>query len=154
VVAAAQGDTVAEPRDVVGLGALHPGEGTDLRAAGVLRFDGGTLAQVACGVDLVQQDHVRVFGTTGALLVDQPCWLAGRREAGSVIRLVRRDGGTEPIEVPPARNIFALEADGFAELVEGGPDAWRATWPVTMANQRTLDRWRAAAGVHYGDLEG
>jgi hypothetical protein len=67
--------------------------------------------------------------------------------AASQIVLARAGSEPEAIDVPGGENIVALEADGVAALLRDGVDACRPTWDDTLANMRTLDRWRAAVGA-------
>jgi predicted dehydrogenase len=155
VVAAATGLASPEPYDLRGLGVLHPSEGTDLYASALMRFPGNILAQLASGVMLAQDDHIRVYGTEGDLHIAQPCWLPGRREAPSSIVVSRSDGSVRSVEIPGGRHIFAIEADAVAAMLAGEPvAACEPYWSDTLANMRTLDRWRAAVGVHYEDESG
>jgi predicted dehydrogenase len=149
VVIAAGGPDAVEPADVVGLAVLDPVEQTDRVAMAVMRFEPGILAQLSCGVTIAQDDHVRVYGTEGELYVDRPCWLGGRRDAPSTIVLRRVDGTVEEIAIAGGHNIFALEADGVADMLTRGIESCHGTWDETLANMRTLDRWRAAVGVRY-----
>jgi predicted dehydrogenase len=147
IVAAASGAATVEPVDVVGMASLDPVEGIDRYAMAILRFGGDVLAQLSCGVTLTQDDHVRVYGTHGHLHVPWPCWLGGRRDAASQIILTRPGAKPEAIEIPGGESIFALEADGVADLLRDGVDTCRPSWNDTLANMRTLDRWRAAVGA-------
>ncbi len=149
IAAAATGAAGAEPTDVVGLASLDPAERVDRYAMGILRFRGDVIAQVSCGKRLVQDDHIRVYGTRGHLHVPEPCWLPARRESASEIVVSDADGRERRVAVPGGRSIFALEADGVAELLERGPAASRPSWEDSLANMRTLDRWRHAVGVVY-----
>ena len=149
VAAAATGAASPEPEALSGMAVLHPREGTDLYAAALMRFEGDILASMSCGVALEQDDHIRVYGSEGNLYVPYPCWLPWRREADSTIELQQGDGAQSTIEIRSPGNIFALQADGVAAMLAEGLDAWRAAWKDSLANMRTLDRWRAAAGVSY-----
>ncbi len=149
VVAAATGTKAPEPEEVAGMGVLHERERTDLYAAALMRYPGDIIASLACGVALARQDAIRVFGSEGSLHVAQPSWLPWRREADSAIELERAEGSRRSIAIPSPGNLFALQADGVAELLDAGIGEWRASWRGALANMRALDRWRAAAGVSY-----
>ncbi len=152
IVATATGAAAPEPEEIVGLAVLEPTERTDLFAAGVLRYSGGILAQLACGVGLEQDDHIRIYGSAGSIYVPQPCWLAGQRAAASFIGVADHRGVIRAIDVPGGTDIMALEADGFATMLHSDKAAFRRSWAESLANMRTLDRWRRAVGVHY-DIE-
>ncbi|MDQ6818279.1 MAG: Gfo/Idh/MocA family oxidoreductase [Actinomycetota bacterium] len=149
LVMAATGTVAVEPDEVAALAALDPLERTDRYSAAVMRFAGDILAQLACGVDLMQDDRISVYGSQGQLHVSDPCWLAGRRDAPSRIEIGRSDGEDSVVHIPGGQNIFALEADGMAQMLDRGVASCHPSWDETMANMRTLDRWRSAVGVHY-----
>jgi predicted dehydrogenase len=147
IVAAALGEGAPEPEEVEGLAVLDERERTDLVAMAVMRFPEDILAELSCGVALAQDDHIRVYGSAGSIHIAEPCWLPGRRRSGSTIEL--KGAEDRSIEIAPTRHLFALEADGVATMLADGIDAWRGAWADTLANMRTLDRWRRAAGVRY-----
>jgi predicted dehydrogenase len=151
LVAAATGTAAAEPDEVAGVAVLHERERTDLYADALMRFRGDIVASLACGVALAREDDIHVYGSEGSLRVPQPCWLPWRREAESVIELERLDGTRRSVQIQAPRNIFALQADGISALLDEGIDAWRAAWRASLANMRTLDRWRSATGVSYAE---
>ena len=128
---------------------LDPAQHTDRWAMAIMRFGSDVLAQLSCGVSLTQDDHVRVYGSEGQIHIDQPCWLDGRRDAASRIEVRLERGETRQVDIDGGRNIFALEADGVAEMLRRGADSCHDSWEESLANMRTLDRWRAAVGVRY-----
>jgi len=102
-----------EPDAVRGLAISR--HGVDSRFAGVLRFPSGALATFDCGFDLPGRDSLEVIGDAGTLFLDDP-W-----HGKEPVIEVRRDGGTERIEVERA-NPYRLELeDVSAAIVEGRP---------------------------------
>ncbi|MGI8781822.1 MAG: Gfo/Idh/MocA family protein [Solirubrobacteraceae bacterium] len=89
-----------------------PTHGVDMRFTGTLSFAGGVLGSFDCGLDMVERSALEVIGDTGSLYLADP-WhsRAARIE-------VRRPGGTELIDVPPA-NPYACELEDFAAAVRG-----------------------------------
>lgn len=148
IVAAATGIAAPEPDEVAAVACLHPVERTDELSAAVMRF-GGVVATLACGVTLSQDNELVVAGTQGTIRVEHPCWLDGRRDASSIVEVRPLDGEKQEIAIPGGQHVFALEADGVAALLDAGPAGWEEACADTLANMRTLDRWRAAVGVHY-----
>jgi predicted dehydrogenase len=135
---------------VLGSAILHPVERTDLYATAILRFPGPILSQLACGVALAKDDLLAVYGSEGSIVIRQPSWLPDRRTAPAQILLARQGRAEELIDIAAQPHLLALEADGVARLLrEGGPAASHPFWAETLANMRTLDRWRSAAGVIY-----
>jgi len=146
---AAEGRTFAEPVAVTGAARLHPAEGTDLHAAATLRFAGGLLAQVACGVSLELENVVRVIGEEGSILVPEP-WMPARAGGSSRLLLQRRGAAPEEIAVPAAHELYVHEIEAFAAAVRAGVGEVPAMTPAdSLGNMAALDAWRAAAGVVY-----
>ena len=124
--------------------------GVDEYATGLLRLPGDILATLHCGFRLTQEDGIRVFGSRGQLHVPRPAWIhALRKPVASQIILTPAEGAPEVIEVEATQGLFAREADHVATHIEDR-QAPELTWAETLANMRTLDRWREAVG--YGRL--
>ncbi|ATY13938.1 gfo/Idh/MocA family oxidoreductase [Amycolatopsis sp. AA4] len=142
---AATGIPAVEPTRVTGMARLTE-NGVDEFAMGLLRLPGDIIAQLSCGYLLTQDDHIRIYGTTGQLYVPKPAWIHELRAPGvSTIVLTPSGGESEVIEIEATQGIYAREADYVAAHVADrqGPEL---TWAETLANLRTLDRWRAAVG--------
>jgi predicted dehydrogenase/aryl-alcohol dehydrogenase-like predicted oxidoreductase len=133
----------AEPVEVRAAGRI--GEtGVDEHAAAVLRFPGGVVAELLCGVRAQADNGVWVFGTEGWIHVSAP-WLPGGDER---IRIVR--GGGRPKEVPVRTkdDLYGAEADTVAaHLADRQAPAMR--WEDSLGNMRALDRWRQEIGLVY-----
>ncbi|QRP48034.1 Gfo/Idh/MocA family protein [Amycolatopsis sp. FDAARGOS 1241] len=145
VAQAATGTEVVEPTTVTGMARLSE-RGVDEYAMGLLRLPGDIIAQLSCGFRLTQDDHIRVYGTTGQLSVPKPAWLPKMRQpAASQIVLTPENGEPEVIEIEATQSVFTREADHVATHL-AQRQAPELTWAETLANMRTLDRWRAAVG--------
>jgi predicted dehydrogenase len=145
VAQAALGVDVVEPDEISGMARLSA-EGVDEYATGLLRLPGDILATISCGIRLTREDGIRVFGTQGQLYVPQPAWIHSLRGPGtSQIILTPAAGEQEVIEVEATQGVFAREADHVAAHVEDR-QAPELSWAETLANLRTLDRWREAVG--------
>ncbi len=147
VVEAATGRRAPEPTDVVGIAARDRAEGTDRYAMGILRFDGDVIAQVSCGVDLQQDDHVWVHGSTGRIVVSRPCWHDRWRTADSTVEVIDNDGHRRSYPIRGGTSTFTYQVDGVAAMLAEGAESCHPSWEDSLANLRTLDRWRAAVGV-------
>ena len=146
---AAEGRAFADPVAVAGAARLHEEEGIDLHAAATLRFEGGVVAQVACGVSLELENAVRVYGADGWILVPEP-WFAAGPAGRTRMVLQRRGRAPEEIAVPADRGLYVYEAEAFAAAVRAGqPEVPAMSWADTLGNMAALDAWRAAAGVVY-----
>jgi predicted dehydrogenase len=151
LVAVAAGECTAEPSEVVGLAVFDPTEGTDSYAIGAMRFAGEVLAKLACGVTVAQPDLVRAIGTDGYVETTSPAWLEGHRSSATWLDVHR---GGEPVErrtLPGGTHIFTREVDSFAAMLEAGSPVQSETVAESLANMRTLDRWRRAVGLRYSD---
>jgi predicted dehydrogenase len=145
VAQAATGEDVVEPSEVSGMAHLSA-DGVDEWATGLLRLPGDILATISCGIRLAREDGIRVFGSRGQLHIPQPAWIHPLRKPGvSRIILTPADGEPEIIEVEATQGVFAREADHVAAHVDDR-QAPELTWAETLANMRTLDRWREAVG--------
>jgi predicted dehydrogenase/aryl-alcohol dehydrogenase-like predicted oxidoreductase len=139
----------AEPTDVTG--AAHIGEtGVDEWAVASLRFDGGIVAHLACGVRVDQPPRLAVYGSEGSIVLREP-WLPTERAMPEIV--VRRRGvDAEVIRAEADLGLYAYEADVVAAAVGAGrieAEFPSCTWEDTLANMRALDRWRGAVGVVY-----
>jgi predicted dehydrogenase len=154
IAGAAAGKPFLDPIRVQG--AAHLGEsGVDEWAAAILSFPNNIIAEVSCSVSLVQDNVLRILGTTGRIeLAD--FWFAGGKQGGTgTIRIVRPDGTSEAIEVVEPGWLYSFEAEaaslaireGARELVSPG-----MSWADTLGNIRTLDAWRSAVGLVF-DIE-
>lgn len=153
VAATAAGSTTEETVDVAAAARMGP-TGVDLSSAATLVFEGGLIARVACSIEAALDSSVRIYGSEGTLTVPSP-WLPGRIGTSSEIVVRRR--GSEPaiVGVPLGSDVYTVEVDavnGFVQAGERSP----SVMPVeeSLANMRTLDRWRRAIGLWYeGDDE-
>ena len=147
---AAAGRPFLDPIEVKGTAALHPQTGVDVSAAATLRFADGTIAQVASGVGVPQENEARVYGTRGWIFVAEP-WKPAP-EGGGTTLVLHGDRGTvsETIAVRADRGLYTYEADAFASAVRAGRSEVPAmTVADTLANMAALDAWRVSAGVVY-----
>lgn len=145
VAQAALGLDVVEPEEVTGMAKLSA-TGVDEYATGLLRLPGDILARLSCGFRLAQEDGIHVYGSQGQLHVPRPAWIhALRKPVTSQIVLTPLDGEAQVIEIEASQGLFAREADHVAAHV-GDRQAPELTWAETLANMRTLDRWREAVG--------
>jgi predicted dehydrogenase len=147
VAGVATGGEWADPLSLQGYGRV--GEtGVDEYAAAVLKFPGDIVAQVACGVQVQQENVVRIYGTRGHIFVPSPWLCSVNGGPGKVV--IHRPGEPTPEEtvVESPRGLYALEADAVAAHISRR-QVPEMTWDDTLGNMRTLDRWRAAVGVTY-----
>jgi len=153
VAGAAMGKDFADPVELKACGHLGDLTRVDEYTIASLKFPGDVLAQISTGVQVTQDNVVRIFGTEGNILVPTP-WIPAR-DPGETKIIVYRAGEEKPreIKIKTDRGLYALEADAVAEGIERRQAAPPAmTWDDTLGNMRTLDLWREQIGLVY-DLE-
>ncbi len=155
VAGAALGRPFAEPLEVKAAGHLGA-TGVDEWAVATLKFPNDILAQIATGVQLNQENVVRIFGSEGNILVPSP-WFCSRDPGKSSI-FVRRNGEAErEVVVESAAGLYTIEADTVAANIEKRRRIGCAvqapspamSWDDTLGNIKTLDRWREGIGLVY-----
>ena len=148
--AVALGVEVAEPRELHAVGRVGPETRVDEYTAATLLFDGDIVAEVSCGVRLAMGSEVQIYGTEGHLVVPEPWFCSGREGGTSHIEIHRTGQELERAEVTTDRWLYAIEADHVAENIDRRQASFPGmTWEDSLANMRTLDRWREAIGVEY-----
>lgn len=144
IAGAAVGAPYADPAAVTGVGRVG-GTGTDEWAVATLFFDSGMTAQVSTGVRLADDNRVRVLGSEGYLVVDDP-WFAGDGKPTHVT-LHRVGEEARDIAAEPAF-IYAAEADAVAAAL-ADRQAPQMTWDDSLGNLGVQDAWRVAIGQQY-----
>jgi predicted dehydrogenase len=143
------GGEVAEAVAVAGGGFIGPSSGVDHSAAATLAFEGGLLARVATSVQLDLESSLRIYGSEGRITVASP-WLPGRIGARSTILVERRGAELEEIDIQLSEDLYVTEVDAVATFIERrelSPSVM--PWEESLANMRTLDRWRYSIGLRY-----
>ncbi|WP_371403678.1 aldo/keto reductase [Kribbella sp. NBC_00662] len=142
----AAGQPFADPAAVSAVG--HVGEtGADEWSVATLFFDGGITAQVSTGVRLSDQNQVRIYGSEGYLVVEDP-WFGGD---GKPNHVTLHKVGEEPREISaePAL-IYTAEAEAVQAAIQAGAkEAPEMSWADTLGNLTVQDQWRAAIGQQY-----
>ena len=144
IAGAATGRPFADPAAVTAVG--HVGEtGADEWSVATLFFDGGVTAQVSTGVRLADQNQVRIFGSEGYLVIQDP-WFGGD---GKPTHVTLHKVGEEPrdISADPAL-IYTAEAEAVQAAIEQR-QAPEMSWADTLGNLTVQDAWRAAIGQQY-----
>ncbi len=149
IAGAAVGKDFADPVDVKGFARFDPETNVDLNASGILRFPGEILAQVACGVQLTQDNSTRIYGTLGNIVVPW-AWVPAV-EGGKTSFFVNRQGQpSEEVVTETDLWLYGIEADTCAKYLDARQASSPAmSWADTMGNMTTLDRWRESIGLVY-----
>ena len=149
IAGVATGGDFAEPIEVKGT--AHLGRtGVDEYAVASLRFPGNIIANLACGVQVFQDNVLRVFGSEGHVLVPDPWTPGAKGGAHRAVILLNTKSDAREIVIESDRGIYAMEADTFAEHLDRrriSPPAM--TWDDSLGNMKTLDRWRESIGLVY-----
>jgi aryl-alcohol dehydrogenase-like predicted oxidoreductase len=133
----------AEPVEIRAVGRI--GEtGVDEHAAALLRFPGGVVAELLCGIRARADNTVWVFGSDGCIEVPEP-WLPTARAKIRVLGVDRK-----PWNFPfrTRTDLYAEEADTVASHLDAR-QAPAMRWEDSLGNMRTLDRWRREIGLVY-----
>ena len=147
---AALGSDFIEPPEVRGCGMIGEKSRVDEYAVADLKFPGGILAQVSCGVQVHQENVVRIYGSKGRIVIPSP-WVVSL-DGGTSKIIVQKDGekDSEEISVTAEQGLFAIEADTACRYIpqrQASPPAMN--WEDSLGNMQTLDLWRASIGLHY-----
>lgn len=146
----AMGKAFAEPEALHAVGHLHGETGVDEYTSAILRFTGDITAEVSCGVGVMQDNILKIYGTQGWINVPSP-YVICRGLQSTTIEL-HREGGeeVEVITVQPDRGLYAYEADGFAAAVRAGErEVAASSWADTRGNMTGLAKWRDALGLRF-----
>jgi predicted dehydrogenase len=146
----ATGKNFAEPDELMAVGHVGAESRVDEYTTAVLKFPGDIIAQVATSVQLHLENVVRIYGTTGYLLIPSP-WIVSL-DPGTTHIMLYQHGKKEPeeITVEADRGLFTIEADTVAASIanrQATPPAM--TWDDTLGNMKALDKWRQAIGLRY-----
>jgi predicted dehydrogenase/aryl-alcohol dehydrogenase-like predicted oxidoreductase len=144
IAGAATGAPYADPAAVTAVGQV--GEtGVDEWSVATLFFDSGMTAQVSTGVRLGDENRVRVLGSEGYLVIEDP-WFGGDGKPTHVT--VHRVGEeARDIAAEPAF-IYAAEADAVAAAISER-QAPEMSWADTLGNLAVQDEWRKLIGQQY-----
>jgi predicted dehydrogenase len=150
VVAAATGATAVDPIDVSGSADIGP-TGVDLSAAATVRFEGGTLARLACSIRANLDNAVTIVGSEGRITAPSP-WLPGRIGTEARIVVERWGAEAETLEIPLDADVYTTEVEAVHRSIRAEERSTASMpWEDSLANMRTLDRWRAAIGLRFDD---
>jgi len=148
VAGVALGGELAEPLEIKAVGQLDPGEGTDLQAHAVLRFEGDICAHLSTSMVAPLENCVRVHGTAGVMTITQP-WIAGSAGAAIILREYAANIA-ETISTEDATDLYAYELDAVARYQSEGEAPWPAmSGEDSLGNHRLLDAWREEIGLTY-----
>jgi predicted dehydrogenase len=100
-----------EPELVTGHQVIGGG-GVDVRFAGTLTLPGGALGTFDCGMDMAPRSELQVVGTDGVVHLGDPWHSRATRIE------IRRESGTEAIDIPPT-DPYACELEDFAAAASG-----------------------------------
>jgi len=146
VAGVTQGKAFADPEEVTAVGVIGKTRVDDYTVA-AMKFPGDILAELSCGVQLNQDNTVRIFGSTGDILIPMP-WQPSRNNTGEKIIINCAGAETQVLEIPLERHLYSYEIDVVANNL-AARQAPEMSWDDTLGNMKTLDRWRAAIGLVY-----
>ena len=130
----------------------HVGEETQVDEWAMAQFDfgNGVFARLSTGVQLGQDNHVRVFGSEGEIEIPSPWFCNGRGAGRARILLHRKGEDPEEIAIDVPKGIYAIEADTVAAHLESREAPCPAMgWADSLGQAAALDQWREAIGLAY-----
>ena len=146
IAGAAIGKRFEEPVELLGAGHVGAQSRVDEYAVASLKFPGGILAQLACGVQLNLESNVRITGTQGSIVVPSP-WVITRAPGFSKI-IIFKDHVPQEVVIETQQGLYAIEADHVAQYIDARQSPL-VPWDDTLGNMRALDLWRKSVGVLY-----
>ncbi|MDB5302156.1 MAG: Oxidoreductase [Phycisphaerales bacterium] len=140
----------AEPSRVQCVGQLHA-SGVDEIAAAILEFPGGITAAFSCGMSVQADNAAHICGTEGYIEIPIPWKPPVQNAAWTLAHSTppKMDLAAKVTAPPPRqtftisadRELYALEADDFAQVVLDGKPV-RVSEQDTLGNMRVLDELR------------
>lgn len=147
IAGAANGKPFENPLELKAVGVIGPSR-VDHYAIASVKFSGNILAELSTGVSLAFENHVRIVGTEGIILVPNP-WQPAIKGGFSKI-IIFKKGIPEEIVVDAERHLYAFEADHVAEQIAlGRTESSIVSWDDTLGNIAALDAWRSSIGLRY-----
>jgi len=145
VAGARSGNPFENPETIKAVGHLDEVTGVDTWTSALLRFSGSLVAVLSCGVRVSGDNHVKIRGSKGTLIVLSPWFCSGEmhfQAAGSK--------EVEKLNVGIAESLYLPEIELVTSTVaEGRQEADCMNWADTLGNMRCLDAWRAEIGFQY-----
>ena len=137
----------AEPVEIKGIAHIGTASRVDEYATAVVKFPGNILANLTCGNQVNVDGTLRIWGSTGHILVPNPWFPGNTPDAARII--VNRDGQpSETINVPGYAGLYTIEVDTVTRhLADRQAPRPAMTWDDTIQNMRALDLWRNNAGM-------
>ncbi len=133
-----------EPVEVKG-SATFADTGVDARAAAVLRFPSGIIAQVATAVSVALSNCVVVSGSQGSIRIAQP-WRCADEDGGWSFEVLR--GAERELVAGRSGPLYVYEVDAVSDALGSGAKESRCmTWADSLGNARALDAWRRSIGL-------
>ncbi|MEO1986696.1 MAG: Gfo/Idh/MocA family oxidoreductase [Martelella sp.] len=151
IAGASVGRDYLDPVSVSGSGRI--GEtGVDEWAAAILTFENGIVAEVACSVQVNQDNVLWIMGSEGRIAVSD-FWFASGREGGTAtINLYDRDGNHTALPFTDDGWLYAYEADAMHAAIASGGTGFSApgmSRAESIANIEVMDQWRQAIGLRF-----
>jgi predicted dehydrogenase len=147
IAGAAMGKDFANPLEVNGCAYIDPKHNVDLWASAALKFDGDIMGSVACGMQVLTDWSIHVWGTAGNIKIQVP-WFPSWDDHR--MTLTRKDAEPEQITSDTDQDVYAIQVDTVAaSLANRQAPAPCMTWDDTLGNMQTLDMWRASVGLHF-----
>lgn len=133
----------SEPEAVAGFADIGR-TGVDEQAVAVLKFGGGRLGHLSCGVRTLTAHSARVYGSEGMIEICPPFWQSKR------VVLRRSNGKEEVFESPHRANGYEYEAMEVGRCLEAGlKESPLMPLDESLALMRAMDTLREQWGLKY-----
>lgn len=142
-----------KPKAVSAIGKLHK-SGVDELTTGILGFDSGISGSFVCGMCLVADNSAMICGEEGYIHIPWP-WKPGKASKFTISHGIppKQDGkpagplqGDETREVHAGKELYAIEADAFAEMIEKQAPSFMPM-EDTLTEMALMDEFRKMIGV-------
>jgi len=150
VAGAGQGNPFQNPIEVRGTASIGERSQVDEAAVASLKFPGGIVAALTCGMQANTENVARIWGSEGHLFVPNP-WFPPESNARLIVQRRGEQSASEVMIDAPA-SLYANQVDCVAKAVEAGDLEARApamSWADTLGNMAALDAWRGSVGLSF-----
>ena len=150
IAAVSLGVECIEPIELRAFGHIGAEIGVDKYTSAILLFKNDIIAEISCGITLDTGGELRIYGTEGQIFIPDP-WFCGGIDGGqSSIQISRKDEKLETIKILPNRGLYTIEAEHVTQNIQYRQAKFPGMrWSDSIANMKTLDRWRNEIGLKY-----
>lgn len=150
VAGAARTNPFLNPTEIRATAQIGERSRVDEMSSASVKFPGGILAALTCGMQGNTEHVARIWGSEGHIIVPSP-WFGPERNARLLVQRRGETSATEILVDAPA-SLYALEVDLVTRAIRGADLEARTpamSWADTLGNMAALDAWRAEVGLTF-----